>query len=245
MNMRVVRITLVGTLFAVATVVGAPKLLVESPVENMSCAELTAWADENVGKTPRTYAGLMAHHPTKRQYLLPLFSSTERAAVWQEQLRRYKKDNQLTGDQAALLGQLERLFVPAFFEKDESFLAEGAKLTEALQAAFPASEYWLFSRIGKPEVARPSAFARLLGLEGVATVLAQSEWCECSNDSDWCGHAQECGDDGNGCQKKSGCGTGWKLRVRWRVRNHPAGAVECERPLIASPVSGLSLGRPE
>jgi hypothetical protein len=175
--------------------------------DSEDCEEVARWATGAVENMPHTLAALSSVPEYKRRALFTLFTPEEKAGVFREQLLQLRNSQGLTLQQVAVVDRALHLLSPALYSGPKS--AEREKAFRQLEADVKAA-FWspnqrrAFHAIGPRSAMSGGPVAWMSGL---VTVFARQEYCECSNDSDWCGDKQECGNDGNGCTRQEGCGT--------------------------------------
>jgi hypothetical protein len=114
-----------------AFVVSAPR----SSASDTHCSSLRAWAHafENTSLTLDQIARF------DRPHRLAIFSAVTpsvRASLWQEQLRRFESQSELTGAQRALVAEGRTLITPALYEREPAAMAAYQKFWSRASESF-------------------------------------------------------------------------------------------------------------
>lgn len=184
--------------------------------EPNSCEEMTAWAESNADIIPHTVEGFSTVSVAKRRALFRALSAGEKSELMQESLYRFRHEafDRLTTEQIAVVDRAILLASPVTYsasatnKNSQEGLALSA-LDKSIRDLFPnMDDRRRFAMVGSDQVLE-SRLSKVAAAVSVTTLFAykQNEWCDCSNDSDYCGYQQECGYDGNGCRTSNGgCG---------------------------------------
>jgi hypothetical protein len=187
-----------------AFVVSAPK----SPASDTHCTSLRAWAHafENTSLTLDQIARF------DRPHRLAIFSAVTpsvRASLWQEQLRRFESQSDLTAAQRALVAEGRALVTSALYEREPAAMAAYQKFWSRASESFVSFDQrraWgdLGSMAGATSGAAQAAGAR-------PPKKAGADWCQCGTATG----AFDCFGGvcyGGGCGEFPGCGSsgsGW------------------------------------
>jgi hypothetical protein len=183
-----------------AFVVSAPR----SSASDTHCSSLRRWAHafENTSLTLEQIARF------DRPHRLALFSAVTpsvRASLWQEQLRRFESQSDLTATQRALVAEGRTLITPALYEREP-----------AAMAAY--QNFWSRAEMSFVSFDQRRAWGDLGSMAGAAAPAARppkkagADWCQCSPSTagfDCFGGACY---GGAGCLEFAGCGSsgsGW------------------------------------
>lgn len=177
-----------------AFVVSAPR----SSASDTHCSSLRRWAHafENTSLTLEQIARF------DRPHRLAIFSAVTpsvRASLWQEQLRRFESQPELTTAQRALVAEGRTLVTTALYEREP-----------AAMAAY--QNFWLRASDSFVSFDQRRAWGDLGSMAGAAAPSARppkkmgAEWCQCSMSSATfdCGGGACFSAD---CQGYSGCGS--------------------------------------
>jgi hypothetical protein len=160
------------------------------------CEIAVAWAESNLESLPRTYLEFSAYESVVwRKAIYSQLAGAERISLWEEHMSTVMADPGLSEEQRLFLadvrGRVGDLLVAG---SDEDLVALGKRAKEVLGADIAR---WALSD---------------LGAATASTAAAASEACSCSQQSDWCPSAYECGTDGDGCDViRDDCGTLWQF----------------------------------
>ena len=135
-----------------------------------------------------------------RPHRLAIFSAVTpsvRASLWQEQLRRFEAQPDLTAAQRALVAEGRTLVTPALYERQPAAMAAYQMFWSRAETSFVSFD-------------QRRAWADLGSMAGAAPAAARppkklgAEWCQCSTSS-----TVDCGGPcyGGTCEPYSGCGS--------------------------------------
>jgi hypothetical protein len=179
-----------------------------SAASGSSCMELRRWAQSYRGTSP-TLDQLARYDRAHRIAIFNTVSPQVRAALWQEQLRRFDQRPDLSLAQRQLIGEARELITPELYEHSPVVTASFKDLTSRVDKAFTAREQkQVLSILAFATVApRTQATSLWDKLTSPFIANAQAPNCECnSNFGAW-----ECLSGGcpySACNWISGCGFG-------------------------------------
>jgi hypothetical protein len=187
-------------------------LLVSVPMSaaaGSSCTELRRWAQSYRGTSP-TLEQLARYDRAHRVAIFNAVTPEVRAALWQEQLRRFDQRPDLSMSQHNLIAEARNLVTPALYTHDPAATTAFETLTPRIKQAFTVKEHkqmWTTVGFTGLVAAQPQTATLLDKLTGPFVVHAQTDFCECNTSSG----AFECWSGvciSNGCNWQNGCGIG-------------------------------------
>jgi hypothetical protein len=176
-----------------AFVVSAPR----SSASDTHCSSLRRWA--HAFETTSLTLDQIARFD--RPHRLAIFSAVTpsvRASLWQEQLRRFESQPELTAAQRTLVAEGRTLITPALYEREPMAMAAYQKFWSRASESFVSFD-------------QRRAWGDLGSMAGAASPAARppkkanADWCNCSIASP----AWDCGGPcyTTGCQEMGGCGS--------------------------------------
>lgn len=182
-----------------AFVVSAPR----SSASDTHCSSLRRWAHafENTSLTLEQIARF------DRPHRLAIFSAVTpsvRASLWQEQLRRFESQSELTSAQRALVTEARTLVTPALYERQPAAMAAYQNFWSRASESFVSfDQRRAWGDLGSVAGAKP--------IEARPPKKASGDSCQCSTATGGfdCGGVACFGAD---CQGFAGCGpngSGW------------------------------------
>jgi hypothetical protein len=179
-----------------AFVVSAPK----SSASDTHCTSLRKWAHafENTSLTLDQIARFDRPH---RLAIFGAVSSSVRASLWREQLRRFESQPDLTAAQRALIAEGRTLVTPALYDREPAAMhAYQLFWTRAAESFVSTEQRRGWSDLGSVAGAVSAAAAR------PPKGKSSSEWCQCSTaNSQFDCFGSPC--FGADCQAFAGCGS--------------------------------------
>lgn len=198
----------------VASQVFVVSLPAASTSVSSSCAVLRQWA-QPYARQPPTLDQLARFDRRHRLAIYNVVTPAARSSLWQEQLRRFAQQPDLSIAQQAMLRDAIGTLTPAYYAQDDDLRRAAAhRLWSKAEGLFTtAAQRRAWFDIGAMAIvqttAAPSFTDRLVGS---MVVNAQAPFCECSDSFGWLecypGHCVS-----SFCQEWQGCG--------------PAGGDEC------------------
>jgi hypothetical protein len=195
--------------------VAGQALFVSAPVSTTAaiagstCETLRVWAQAYQGTSPALDD--VAHFD--RAHRVAVFNAIApeaRAALWQEQLRRFDRQPGLSTAQHAFIAEARELTTPAFYRKDaaavaafEHFWSRADRAftdREQRRAMFDIGSVAIDTRITRQSLQSSSAWDKLTG---AFQASAGTATCECSITYQDC--SSGCGGGGS-CSSTTGCG---------------------------------------
>jgi hypothetical protein len=184
-------------------------LLVSVPMSaasGSSCTELRRWAQPYKGTSPSLEQ--LSHYD--RAHRVAIFNTVTpqvRAALWQEQLRRFDERADLSVSQHELIGEARNLVTPALYAHDVAVSKAFDELTPRIKQAFTEREHKQFLTnvgfTGVPPQPQMSTLWDKLANPFIANAASSS--CECNTSTGyaecWSGTCLPVG-----CSQQSGCG---------------------------------------
>lgn len=186
------RVLLGGVLAAGAALIAATSLVASARLTE--CEEAAAWAEANLDVLPKSYAEFSTYSLVYRKAIYKRLSLEEKTRLWDDHLAAFAELNVLTPEQHDMVTRLR--------SEVAHHLAVGPS------DALAALEADARAVLGTPLARRAIA---ILGPQQISpTTGVPSEACSCSQGSDWCNSAYDCGDDNDGCDDiDDECGTWW------------------------------------
>jgi hypothetical protein len=176
-----------------AFVVSAPR----SSASDTHCTSLRAWAHA-FERTSLTLDQIARFDRPHRLALFSAMTPSVRASLWQEQLRRFESQSDLTATQRALVAEGRTLVTPALYERQPAAMAAYQMFwTRASESFVSFDQRRAWGDIGSMAGAEAAAARppKKLG----------AEWCQCSTASG----GFDCGGPcyGGNCEPFGGCGS--------------------------------------
>jgi hypothetical protein len=177
-----------------AFVVSAPK----SSASDTHCSSLRAWAHA-FEKSSLTLDQIARFDRPHRLAIFSAVSSSVRASLWREQLRRFEAQSDLTTAQRALVAEGRTLVTPALYEREPAAMHAYQLFWARAAESFVSTE-------------QRRGWSDLGSVAGAASAAAKppkgktnADWCQCSTASGGfdCGGVACLGAD---CQGFGGCG---------------------------------------
>jgi hypothetical protein len=182
-----------------AFVVSAPR----SSASDTHCTSLRAWAHA-FEKTSLTLDQIARFDRPHRLAIFNAVTPSVRASLWQEQLRRFESQSDLTAGQRALVVEGRTLITPALYEREPGAMAAYQKFWSRASESFVSFEQkraWgdLGAVAGAEAVAAKAAAAK-------PPQKTNADYCQCAYGNG----AFDCFGApcyGGGCIEFSGCGS--------------------------------------
>jgi hypothetical protein len=186
-----------------AFVVSAPR----SSASDTHCSSLRRWAHA-FEQTSLTLDQIARFDRPHRLAIFSAVTPSVRASLWQEQLRRFESQPDLTAAQRALVAEGRTLVTPALYERQPAAVAAYQNFWSRAEASFVSFD----QRRGWGDL------GSMAGASAPAAAAARppkklgAEWCQCGTPT---GNFDCFGGvcyGGGGCQPFAGCGSsgsGW------------------------------------
>jgi hypothetical protein len=177
-----------------AFVVSAPR----SAASDTHCSSLRRWAHA-FEQTSLTLEQIARFDRPHRLAIFSAVTPSVRASLWQEQLRRFESQSDLTATQRALVAEGRTLVTPALYEREPAAMAAYQKFWSRASESFVSFD-------------QRRAWGDLGSLAGATSPAARppkksgADWCQCSTSNS----AFDCGGGacyGGGCLEFGGCGS--------------------------------------
>jgi hypothetical protein len=204
------RRSLVALAVCCGVLLASQALLVSVPLSaasGSSCTELKRWAQSYRGTSP-SLDQLARFDRAHRVAIFNAVTPQVRAALWQEQLRRFDQRQDLTVPQHELIAEARGIVTPALYSHEAAAMTAYESLTPRIKQTFASSrEYKLFltnvAFTGSPQQQTATLWDRL---SSPFVAHAQNGVvCDCNTSSGstdcWSG---SCG--GGSCFTTGGCG---------------------------------------
>jgi hypothetical protein len=183
-----------------AFVISAPR----SSASDTHCSSLRRWAHA-FEKTSLTLDQIARFDRPHRLAIFSAVTPSVRASLWQEQLRRFESQPDLTATQRALVVEARALVTPALYERQPAAMEAYQKFWSRASESFVSfDQRRAWGDLGAVAGAKAAAV-------GPPKSKTNSDWCQCSTAS----MLFDCGGGlcfAGGCQEFAGCGpngSGW------------------------------------
>ncbi len=181
-----------------------------SATSESACDALRRWAHAYEGTSP-TLDEVARFDRAHRVAIFNAISPTVRASLWQEQLRRFNHQSDLTDAQRTLIAEGIALTTPALYQGD-SLRQAGVK------AVLGARRIVICRRLLPPRLMRPrrrrpwsryQRFSRLAAGPSHQSVRANAQYgfCSCLTGFGWCASGKTC--VGGGCSATGEAADRW------------------------------------
>jgi hypothetical protein len=175
------------------------------------CVRAKAWVAAHASELPRTLDEFAKYSMTTRVYIFNALPYETRAALWHEQLRRFKESKPLNEKQRALVDEAIQSITPAMYrarvegmtpDREQAHALHHLRFKERAMAAFDKTTLRVFGELGwvvAPSEPKASGF-------GIVPASMRFGDCTCNVQEDFCS-LDCCASCNGGCEPlPTGCG---------------------------------------
>jgi hypothetical protein len=134
------RLLLVSAIGGVLLVAGQTFVASLPATSDASCESLRRWAQTFQHRSP-TLDEVATHDRAHRLAIFNAVAPSVRSSLWQEQLRRFTQQSDLSAAQRALVREARELATPAFYDRDPALVRAFQSFWARAEAAFPSQEH--------------------------------------------------------------------------------------------------------